>query len=72
MTILNQADICRGLGKPPQDFKALDAKHPLPTPDETGVPRKDGTGARRYWREATIIEWAAEAGLDYDPARARR
>ena len=72
MTLLNQADICRGLGKHPQDFKALDERHPLPAPDAMGVPRKDGTGARRYWHELTIIEWAAAAGLDYDPARARR
>ena len=72
MTILNQADICRGLGKPPQDFKTIDARHPLPDADETGVPRKDGTGARRYWHEQSIIGWAAAAGLDYDPARARR
>lgn len=72
MTILSQSDICRGLGKPPQDFKAIDARHPLPEADETGVPRKDGTRARRYWYERTIIGWAAAAGLDYDPARARR
>ena len=69
--LYTQADIMRGIGKPPQDWgrfrEQLEA-----LPHLLGVPRKDGTGARRYWHERDVIAWAAGAGVDFDPARARR
>lgn len=69
--LYTQADIMRGIGKPPQDWgrfrEQLEA-----WPHLAGVPRKDGTGARRYWREAEVIAWATSAGVDFDPARARK
>lgn len=70
-TLYTQADIMRGIGKPPQDWPrfrdSLEA-----VAHERGVPRKDGTGARRYWHERDVIAWAATRGLDFDIARARK
>ena len=67
--LYNQADIMRGLGKFPQDFSRYRESLEY-IPHERGVGRKDGTGGRRYWREADVIAWAAHEGHDFDPARA--
>jgi len=69
MAIYTQADVCRGLGKPPQHFQ--DIKDMAPA-DFLGVPRKDGTRARHYWDEDTLVQWAAATGRKFDTFRARR